>query len=122
VALLASLNHALRFLLELCALAALGYGGFEAGGGTIVKVVLAIVLPLAAAVLWGVFVAPRAPVRPPAAVRLALELVVLLAAYEALAATGHMLAASLFASVCVVNAVLLRVLGRSAAVHRHHSA
>jgi hypothetical protein len=90
---LASLNLGLRFLLELCALAAFGYGGFEAGGGTIAKVVLAIVLPLAAAVLWGVFVSPRAPVRPPAAVRLALELVFLVAAYEALAVNGHMLAA-----------------------------
>jgi uncharacterized protein DUF2568 len=31
-------NLLLRFLLELCALGALGYGGFKTGNGTITKV------------------------------------------------------------------------------------
>ncbi len=42
-------NLALRFLLELCALAAVGYWGLETGRGPIAKVGLGIGTPLAAA-------------------------------------------------------------------------
>jgi hypothetical protein len=47
-------NLGLRFLLELCLLAALAYVGLQ------VNVVLAVVLPVAAAVVWGMFVSPKA--------------------------------------------------------------
>src|SRR5918997_3472095 len=69
-------NLALRFLLELCALAALGYWGFKKGTSLIVKIGLGLGAPLLAAVLWGTFVAPRAPIPPPGLLRLILELVV----------------------------------------------
>ena len=46
-------NLGLRFLLELCLLAALAYVGLQA------SVVLAVVLPVVAAVLWGLFVSPK---------------------------------------------------------------
>jgi hypothetical protein len=48
-------NLLLRFLLELCALAALGYWGFKTGGGMAAKVGLGIGAPLAAALVWGCF-------------------------------------------------------------------
>ena len=51
-------NLALRFLLEVCALVALGYWGFKTGGSLITKLALGIGAPLLAAVLWGTFVAP----------------------------------------------------------------
>jgi hypothetical protein len=82
-------NPALRFLLELCALVALAYWGFETGGGAIAKVALGIGAPLVAAVVWGAFVAPRAPVKPPGVVVLLLEVLVFGSAAAALAATGH---------------------------------
>lgn len=70
------LNLAVRFLLELTALAALGYGGWHRGQGAM-KTVLAILLPLLAAALWGVFRVPGdpgpAPVAVPGIVRLLLE-------------------------------------------------
>jgi hypothetical protein len=47
-------NLGLRFLLELCLLAALAYVGLQ------VNVVLAFVLPVAAAVVWALFVSPKA--------------------------------------------------------------
>jgi uncharacterized protein DUF2568 len=47
-------NLALRFLLEVGALAALAYCGYEAGGW-----LLAIVLPLAAALIWGLVASPK---------------------------------------------------------------
>jgi hypothetical protein len=42
-------NLALRFLLELCALGALGYWGFKTGGGLVAKIGLGIGVPLVAA-------------------------------------------------------------------------
>ena len=44
-------NLALRFLLELCALGALGYWGFKTGGGAVAKITLSIGAPLVAAVV-----------------------------------------------------------------------
>jgi hypothetical protein len=67
-------NLALRFLLELCALVALGYWGFKTGGGLITKLALGIGAPLLAAVVWGTFLAPRAAVPTPGLLRLVLEL------------------------------------------------
>lgn len=71
------LNLALRFLLELAALAALGAWGWNNGSG-VLRWVLALGVPLIAAVLWGVFRVPGdpgdAPFAIPGLLRLALEL------------------------------------------------
>ena len=56
-------NEALRFLLELAALVAFGYWGFKSGAGNLMKWVLAIGIPLLAAVIWGTFGSPRAAVK-----------------------------------------------------------
>ena len=50
----------LRFLAELGLLAALSWGGWALGGGAPLSIVLAVLLPLAAAAVWGRWVAPRA--------------------------------------------------------------
>jgi hypothetical protein len=63
----------LRFLLELCALGASGYWGFVTGGSALAKVGLGPGVPLVAAVAWGAFVAPKALVKVPGAVRLLVE-------------------------------------------------
>jgi hypothetical protein len=57
--LIKSVNLALRFLLELCALAALAYWGFQLGKGLIAKIGLGIGAPLLAAVVWATLVAPQ---------------------------------------------------------------
>src|SRR5690349_3221315 len=79
---------ALAFLSEIAALVALGWWGFARDAGTPVRVLLGIGLPLVAAVLWGVFAAPQAPVHV-----LALTLLVKVAVFGgaslALAALGH---------------------------------
>jgi hypothetical protein len=74
------LNLALRFILELAALAAIGYWGWTWGDGAL-RYILAIGLPLLAAALWGTFRVPgdasssgNAPVAVPGLVRLLLEL------------------------------------------------
>ncbi|HEV3053982.1 MAG TPA: DUF2568 domain-containing protein [Solirubrobacteraceae bacterium] len=77
------INDALAFLLELAALAALAVWGDHTDG-----VVLAIAAPVAAAIFWGAFVAPKAAVRIPAAGQHVLASVVLIVAGAALVAAG----------------------------------
>ena len=105
-------NLALRFLLELCALVVLGYWGFTTGSGAITKVALGIGVPLVAAVVWGVFVAPRAPVALPGFVVLLLQVSVFGSATAGLVATGHRALALTFAVVIVINAILMYVWGQ----------
>jgi hypothetical protein len=55
-----SASEALRFLLELGAIVALGYWGVHASGDLPVQVVLAIAAPLGLIFIWALFIAPRA--------------------------------------------------------------
>ena len=82
-----AVNDSVRFCLELAALAGLAVWGWETGPDGL-NIVLAIAAPLAAAVLWGAFVAPKAPRHPPDPWRLLLELVVFGAGAVAFAAAG----------------------------------
>ena len=105
-------NLALRFLLELCALGALGYWGFKTGNATIAKIALGVGASLVAAVVWGTFVSPRAPVELPGALVVVLQASVFGSAAAGLAATGHRTLALVFVVVVVINAVLMYVWGQ----------
>ena len=105
-------NLAVRFLLELCALVALGYWGFKTGSGALTNIALGIGTPLVAAVVWGVFVAPRAPVELPGVVVLLLQVLVFGSAAAGLAATEHRTLALVFGVVVVTNAILMYVWGQ----------
>jgi hypothetical protein len=102
-------NLALRFLLELCALAALGYAGFHTGQNMIVKLALAIGAPLIAAAVWGAFIAPRATVVVPTWLWLVLQAIIFGAAGVGLAMTDHRALAVTFLLVVALNGVLLYV-------------
>jgi hypothetical protein len=93
-------NEVLAFVVELVALGVLGYWGLKAGG-----VVLAAALPVAAAVLWGLFAAPRARYKVPLAVQLAVKVVVFGASIVGLLATGHPVLGTVFAVLVLVNTV-----------------
>ena len=103
----ASLNLAVRFLLELGALAALAYWGFHSGSGTGAKVALAIGAPLCMAVVWGLIAAPRAAITLAAPIRFVVGLAILCLAALALAAAGQRALAVAFAAIIVLNAALL---------------
>ena len=75
-----ALNLGLRFVLELCMLVALGIWGFSE------NIVLGIAAPLAAAVVWGFWIAPKASRRLRDPLRLVVELLLFAAAGAALAA------------------------------------
>ena len=100
------LNLGLRFVLELCMLVALGIWGFSE------NIVLGIAAPLAAAVVWGLWIAPKATRRLRDPVRLALELLLFGAAGVALAAADHPLAAAVFLGAVALNEVLLLAWGQ----------
>lgn len=79
-------NLALRFILEISALVAIGVGAYNLASGFL-GWAMAIGLPVTAAVVWGVFNVPgdesrsgEAPVAVSGAIRLALELVFFAAA------------------------------------------
>jgi hypothetical protein len=112
VELIKSANLALRFLLELCALAALAYWGFQTGRGLIAKIGLGIGAPLLAAVIWATLVAPSAAVRLPGLVPFVLGLLILGLAAAALAAAGHPSLAVVFGVIVVINATLMLVWGQ----------
>jgi hypothetical protein len=95
-------NLGLRFLLELCALAALAYWGLQTGP-LAVSIVLAIVAPLAGATLWGVFAAPKSSRRLRGARRLVVEIPFFGGAAAGLAATGQWVLAVIFAVAVVLS-------------------
>jgi Protein of unknown function (DUF2568) len=98
-------NLALRFLLELCALAALGYWGWTTGSG-VTRWLLAAAAVGAMAVVWGLFLAPKRRIDLAKPLRLAIEFVVFGAASAGLAATGQTALAIAFAIVAVISGTL----------------
>lgn len=98
----------LRFALELGALVALGYWGFETGGSAAVDVVLGVGAPLLAAVIWGLFVSPKAKYGTPLR-QAVFEAAVFGAAVLALFASDHAGLAIAFAGAAFADSVLVRV-------------
>jgi hypothetical protein len=98
-------NAILAFLLEIAALVALAFWGARTGTGTAAKTGLAIAAPLLAAVLWGLFAAPRARFAIPLAGQLAVKALVFGAATLALLTTGHPVLGSAFGTLVLLNTV-----------------
>ena len=100
------INLGVRFLLELCALAALGFWGFHTGSSTWMRILLGIGAPLLAAVVWGLFVAPKAAISIHPGLRLAVEVLVFGSAVLGLAAAGRSNLAWVFAVLVIVSDIL----------------
>jgi hypothetical protein len=106
-----TLNFVIRFVLELCAVAALGYWGFVTGEGLAARLLLGLGAPLLAAVAWGAFVAPKArwPAKEPW--RLLVEVMVFGAAAAGLVAVGQSVMALALIVVYAINRFILVRLG-----------
>jgi multisubunit Na+/H+ antiporter MnhF subunit len=100
-------NLALRFALELAALAALAVWGAQATSSTAANIALAIAAPALAIAIWAVWSAPRAPRRLHGPALVVLELALLAASAVALAAAGHVLLACILAVLAIANGVAL---------------
>jgi hypothetical protein len=101
------LNLPVRFLLEVAALAALSVFGWRAAEPFLLRLALAAVLPVAAAAVWGTYVAPRATRRLPDPARFGVELLVFGPAVAALVATGLPLLGALLGVAYLVNVFLM---------------
>ena len=95
----------LAFLSESAALAALAYGGWQVPGPVGLRLLVAVAAPAGAAVLWGMFAAPRARV-PSAALAVGVKVLVFGSAVLALAATGHPRLAVTLALAAALSATL----------------
>lgn len=102
-------NLALAFGLELAALAALGYWGWHASAELPLQLGLALGAPLLMAVVWGLWLAPRAAQRLPNPARAALQLGIFGIAALALVGAGQPGPAITFAGLVVVNTLLLHI-------------
>ena len=100
------LNLLVRFLLELCMLAAVGYWGFKTQSGWPMKILFGIGLPVLTAVLWGRFIAPKATHPLRGASYLALELVLLGSGAVALFASGKPTLGWIYTITLIVHKVL----------------
>jgi len=104
------LNLAVRFLLELCMYAAVGYWGFKAQSSWVLKILFGIGLPVLMAVLWGTFLAPKATRPLSGASFLILELILFSSGAIALFASGKPTLGWIYIIVLAVNKILLTVL------------
>jgi hypothetical protein len=97
-----ALNDGFRFLLELAGLAAVGYWGLTVGGPTS-SWILGIGAPLTFAIVWGLFVAPKASMRTTDPQRLLMEAAVFGSAVAALVAAGRPELGALLAAAVVLH-------------------
>jgi hypothetical protein len=93
------------FVSELAALAALAQWGWSVSTATGPRLLLAVGTPLVAAVLWGLFAAPNAPVQS-ATLSVLVKLAVFGSGVLALLATGHPRLAVLLAAAALFSSVL----------------
>ncbi len=103
------LNLAVRFLLEIAALVAMGYWGWTQNEGGW-RWLLAIGLPFVAVVLWGTFAVPndpsrsgKAPVPTPGMIRLILELAIFALAVTLLIASQRLSAGVTLAVITIIH-------------------
>lgn len=101
-----SANLALSFILELCMLAALGYWGFTTGSAVVVQLSLCLGVPLLAAVVWGIFLAPASSRQLRGPLHLILEVLLFALAIIALFTAGQPTLGGIFGVVYVINLVL----------------
>ena len=104
-------NLGLRFLLEVAALAAVGWWGWHIGGSTWGRLVLAIVLPLGVALVWGALIAPKARVKVSRPVWYGLQVLIFGAAALALVSVWSPWAGVAFALIVAANTALLAIVG-----------
>jgi hypothetical protein len=101
-----------RFLTELALLAGLAVAGAHLGEGVVFGIIDAVLMPVGAAVIWGLFVASRARRRLPEPARFLVELVLFAATGLVLALVGWLVAGVVVAVLGIGFAALTRVFAK----------
>jgi hypothetical protein len=100
---LRGLNLALAFILELCALGALAYWGFNASENTVFRLVLGVGAPFVMIVIWGVYLAPKSSRRFTEPPLTGAKLILFGLASVGLAVSGQTRIAAIFMAAAVLN-------------------
>lgn len=101
-----------RFLTELALLGGLALAGTRLGGGVALAIVDAVLLPLVAAAIWGLFIGPRARRRLPEPARFLVEFALFGATGVVLALLGWVVLGIVLAVVGIGIAALTRVVAK----------
>jgi hypothetical protein len=102
-------NEGSAFLLEVAALAMLAWWGATGRASVALAVLFGAGAPLAAAIVWGLFAAPRAKIRLPMAGIVAIKALVFGAASAALWGLGWQRLATTFGAIAFANTVIAAV-------------
>ncbi|MGG3280114.1 YrdB family protein [Paenibacillus solani] len=102
-----AINLAVRFLLELVILFALGYWGFHFDSNLIIQIVLGVGLPLIIAIIWGKTISPKATIRLPMIGIIGIELLIFGTAFLCLLSEGFKAFAFIFIIVSLVNRYII---------------
>lgn len=95
------------FLMELCALAAFSYWGFQMDQGWIIKLLFGVGTPLLIAIFWGTFIAPKASFPVSTSVRIILQSIIFALAIAALYFSGKGKLAIIFGVIVLVEMILM---------------
>ncbi|MCR8630174.1 YrdB family protein [Paenibacillus radicis (ex Xue et al. 2023)] len=102
-----SINLMIRFLLELILLASLGVWGYHFAAGTFSRIVLTAGLPLTAAIIWGLFISPKARISLPIAAVVFIEFSLVGMAAYGLIWSGYLVTAIVYTILHIGNRLLL---------------
>ncbi|WP_458124998.1 YrdB family protein [Paenibacillus sp. Z3-2] len=103
------MNLAVRFILELCALAIYAYWGFRVGNGGWGRVVLSIVAPVLVAVLWGLWGSPQAAYPLTGWVHLGFEIVLFGLPVWLLLTLDRPMLAMVYGVLYIINKLLMQL-------------
>jgi hypothetical protein len=101
----------LRFVLELCAVAAVAAWGWHLADAVALQLLLSVVAAAVVVVVWGTFVSPRARYPVPDPAWLVIEVLVFLAAALALLAIGDLVGGVVLLAVYALDLAALKALG-----------
>lgn len=104
---LSSIILLILFLIELAALASFGYWGYHFSPDRIARLALSVGAPLVIAVIWGLFIAPKATYAVTDPVRHLLQIAVFSLASLALYTSGQKMLALVFIVTAVVVVLLV---------------
>ncbi|MEV6620146.1 YrdB family protein [Amycolatopsis sp. NPDC051106] len=101
-----------RFLTELALLGGLALAGTQLGSGVVLALVDAVLLPVVAAAVWGLFIAPRAHCRLPEPARFLVEFALFAATGVVLVLVGWVIPGIVLAVAGIGVAALTRVVAK----------
>ena len=105
------INSLLAFLVEIAMLVLLGYWGDHTSDNNVFKYIFAIATPAGAAVLWGIFAAPRSKTRLRQPLLLIFKLVLFMITAFLVYRLGRVNAAAIFIFFALLNQAVTAIVG-----------